>query len=135
MDEIRHRGVVSGISPESLNVTIISESACSDCHAKGICKASDQKEKEIEVAYRGDDLRIGQPVSVIMRGSSGLKALFLGYILPSIILLTALFLFIYLTKNEITGGLVSLATLVLYYFILYHFRDKLKTTFRFELEV
>ena len=134
MDEIRHRGVISGISPASLKVTIISESACSGCHVQGVCTASDKKEKEIEIVRRGRDFPVGQSVTVVMRGSSGLKALLLGYILPFFILLTALIVLVSFTQNEILSGFVSLATLVPYYFVLYHFREKLKTTFRFELD-
>lgn len=134
MDVIRHRGVVSGISPGSLKVTIISESACAACHAKGFCNPSDQKETEVEVVARDKNFSIGQSVMVTMRASSGIKALFLGYILPFLILLSGLIFFIYFTKNEIISGLFSLALLIPYYYILYRFRDKLKTTFRFELE-
>ena len=135
MDEIRHRGVVSGISPGSIHVTIVSESACSDCHAQGICNASDQKEKVIEVPSQGKHFNPGQPVTVVMRASSGLKALLLGYIFPFLILLTVLIIFVTITGNEIMSGLASIVSIIPYYILLYHFRDKLKTTFRFYLEV
>ena len=134
MDVIRHRGVVSGINPGSLKVTIVSESACAACHAKGFCNPSDQKETVVDVVTDGQDFSMGQSVMLIMRASSGIKALFLGYILPFLILLSGLVIFIYFTKDEILSGLLSLALLIPYYFILYRFRDHLKTTFRFELE-
>jgi positive regulator of sigma E activity len=134
MDEIRHRGVISGISPGSIQVTIISESACSGCHAQGMCNASDQKEKMIEVTSPGKQFSTGQPVTVVMRATSGLKALLLGYIFPFLILLSVLIILVTITGNEILSGLVSLVSLIPYYILLYHFRDKLKTTFRFYLE-
>ena len=38
---IKHSGVVSRVTPDSVEVEIVSKSACAACHAKGVCGASD----------------------------------------------------------------------------------------------
>lgn len=73
-------------------------------------------------------------VTVIFRESSGLRALFLGYVLPFLILLITLIIAIEVTGNELFGGVIALALLVPYYFALYFTKDKLKKIFTFELE-
>ena len=48
--------------------------------------------------------------------------------------MVSLFLFSYLTGSELQAGLISLLLLLPYYLILYARRNKLKDTFRFEIE-
>jgi positive regulator of sigma E activity len=134
MELLRHTGIVKQVTPTSLVVSIINQSACSGCHAKGACSVADVQEKDIEITNFRKDYTPGTMVTVIFRESSGFRALFLGYVLPFLILLTTLIIVIELTGNEVYGGLISLAMLVPYYFALYLSKDKLKKIFTFELE-
>ncbi len=134
MDEIRHSGMVTGIRPDSVFVTIVQQTACTGCHAADFCLTSDRKVKEIEVSPSGKNLAVGQPVTVILRQQAGIKALLFGYILPFVVLLGTLFTVASFTGNEILAGFVALIMMIPYYAILYLFRGRLKKTFRFELE-
>jgi positive regulator of sigma E activity len=134
MDLLRHTGIVKEVTPSSLIVSIINQSACSGCHAKGACAVSDLQEKDIEITSFRNSYQPGNMVTVIFRESSGLKALFLGYVLPFLVLLITLIVAIEVTGNEILGGFIALAMLVPYYLILYFSKDKLKKAFTFELE-
>jgi sigma-E factor negative regulatory protein RseC len=134
MDLLKHTGVVKEITPTSLIVSIINQSACSACHAKGACSISDTQQKEIEITSYRNHYEPGSHVTVIFRESSGFKALLLGYILPFILLVTVLIVAIEITGNEITGAFISLGILVPYYIILYLSKDKLRKAFTFELE-
>jgi positive regulator of sigma E activity len=134
MELIRHTGIVKQVTPSSLVVSIINQSACSGCHVKGACTVADIQEKDIEITNFRQIYTPGAMVTVIFRESSGMKALFLGYVLPFLILLTTLIIAIEVTGNEIYGGLIALAILVPYYFALYFSKDKLKKVFTFELE-
>lgn len=134
MELIRHTGIVKQVTPSSLVVSIINQSACSGCHVKGACTVADIQEKDIEITNFRQIYTPGAMVTVIFRESSGMKALFLGYVLPFLILLTTLIIAIEVTENEIYGGLIALAMLVPYYFALYFSKDKLKKVFTFELE-
>lgn len=134
MELLKHTGIVKQVTPTSLIVSIINQSACSGCHAKGSCNVADDGEKDIEITRFSNQYSPGSEVTVIFRESSGFKALFLGYILPFLILMITLITAIEIIENEITGALVALAALAPYYIILYLMKEKLKKAFTFELE-
>ena len=134
MELLRYSGIVKQVTPSSLVVSIIKQSACSGCNAKGACTVADVQEKDIEITNFRQNYTPGAMVTVIFRESSGMKALFLGYVLPFLILLITLIIAIEVTGNEIYGGLIALSILVPYYFALYLSKDKLKKVFTFELE-
>ncbi|HNQ36313.1 MAG TPA: SoxR reducing system RseC family protein [Prolixibacteraceae bacterium] len=134
MDEIRHNGVVSAVSGSSVTVTIISQSACSACHARGGCLASDMKQKEIEVPHPGGQYVLGQHVTVILRESQGFRALLFGYLLPFLILVGTLVVVLEVTGDELLGGLAALGMLVPYYLLLYFFRERIKKSFSFTID-
>ena len=134
MDLLRHTGIVKEVTPNSLIVSIVNQSACSGCHARGACTVSDVQEKEIEVTTYRNIYRPGAMVTVIFRESSGLKALFLGYILPLILLVVALIISIEISGSEILGAFIGLGILVPYYIVLFLNKDKMKRAFTFELD-
>lgn len=134
MDLLRHTGIIKEVTPHSLIVSIVNQSACSSCHAKGACSVSDIQEKEIEVFNWKNTYKPGAMVTVLFRESSGMKALLLGYMFPFLLLIITLIIAISVTGHEIMSGLIALLVLVPYYLILYLNKDKIKQTFTFELE-
>ncbi len=132
-DNVLHAGVVQEVSKDKLTVVIVNASACSACHAKGACLASDMKEKEIEIFRFTGEYHIGQHVNVIGKTTQGYKAAFYGYLLPFLLVFITLILVVVLTKNDGLAGILSLAILVPYFLTLYLFRNKLKSTFDFEI--
>ncbi len=134
MEVIRHSGIVSAVNAATLMVTIISQSACSACHARGGCLASESREKEIEVIRDHRSYEIGQHVTVVLKESSGIRAVFYGYLLPFLVLVATIVVALSLTGEETLSGLVALGMLIPYYGVLYMFRHKLNKRFRFSLE-
>lgn len=132
-EKVLHTGVIQKVSEYKIIVAIINASACSACHAKGACLASDLKEKEIEIIHFSGEYYPGQHVNIIGSTSQGYKAAFYGYVLPFVLVLATLLISISLTKSDGLAGLLSLAILIPYYIALYFFRDKLKHSFRFEI--
>ncbi|MCL1822278.1 MAG: SoxR reducing system RseC family protein [Prolixibacteraceae bacterium] len=132
---LRHTGIVKEIMPTSLIVTIINESACAACHAKGVCTLSGSREKEIIITkFRDNYYRAGANVVVVARESQGVKALTLGYLLPFFLLVIFLFLALSITGDEIRSAFIALGILIPYYIILYLLKDKLKKNIEFELD-
>ncbi|MBN1819127.1 MAG: SoxR reducing system RseC family protein [Prolixibacteraceae bacterium] len=131
---IRHKAFVKLVTPDSLIVTFINESACAACHAKGACSVSDFQEKEIEITGFNKSYSPGDEVNILFKNSNGFKALFFGYLLPFLILLATLITLTSLTEKEGVSGLISLGILIPYYITLYFFRDHLKKIFKFEIE-
>jgi len=134
MDEIKHKGVVSGKNGNTLFVTIINEAACAACHSRAACTVSDFKEKQIEITSFHNQYNPGDPVMVVMRESAGLSAVFYAYVLPFALLLISLILSLSFTQNEIISGFVSLGVLVPYFFVLWLLREKFAKSMKFELE-
>ncbi len=131
-EEVSHSGIVKEITPEGkIKISIVSKANCISCQLNGVCSASDVKEKIVEVDHYGGVLKIGETVNVALAENTGFKAMFLGYLLPFLILFTTLIVLTELKFDELTAGLLSLATLVPYYFTLYIFKNKIKKNFSF----
>lgn len=133
--EISHKGVITSEDENGYQVTIISESACSACHAKGFCSMTDLKEKVIEIPKSGIvEHKTGDFVKVTMQQKMGTRAVIYGYFLPFILLITTLMIVADFTKNEGFAGLAAITILVPYYLGLYFFRNSLKKKFSFAIE-
>jgi positive regulator of sigma E activity len=130
---IEHAGIVQEADDHSVKVKISADSACSGCHAEGICNLSGKKEKIIQIngVY---NLTPGENVSVVMKQSMGYTALFLGYIIPLFVVMFILIVLISFAVAELTAGLMSLAILSLYYLILYYFRNRINKKFSFTIK-
>lgn len=131
-----HPGVVKEIRKDLIRVSILSQSACGSCRAKGACSLGESAEKMIDVFSSSDDqvFTIGEEIQLIMNESTGLKALLFGYILPFLFLLIVLITLSAITGNEKLAGLISVGTLIPYYISLSFFRTYLKKSFSFSIK-
>jgi sigma-E factor negative regulatory protein RseC len=130
---ISHEGTVQKVDGNSVTVIISTPASCSGCQAEGTCSITGSKEKAIDIngSY---NVSPGDHVTVQMRSSMGYKALFLGYIVPGIVVVSSLIVLISLKISELISGIISLAITVLYYFLLYFFRNKINNKFIFILK-
>jgi len=134
VSEIRHKGFVKTVNSDKMIVTIVNQSACSTCHAKGACTVSDYQDKEIEINEFSGNYQPGQEVTVVFKESKGFGALLWGYVLPFLVVLITLIVVLEITDDELKAGLISLAVLIPYYTTLYFLRHHLKKIFKFEVE-
>jgi positive regulator of sigma E activity len=132
--DIKHTGFVKRVTSDSLIVNIVSQSACSSCHAQGACSVSDFQDKEIEISHFTKQYTPGQEVTVVFRQSQGYAAIVWSYIVPFILVFATLIISVSVTDNELIGGLLALAILIPYYITLYFIRHLLKKVFKFEVE-
>ena len=134
-EDISHPGIIEQVVDDKVFVKILSMSACSSCHAKNMCNVAKVEEKVVEV--RRDPrrtLKVGEQVTLTMRKSLGTLAVMLGYVVPFLLLMAVLILVLLITDNEGAAGLAGILILIPYYWLLYIFRDKLKSTFSFMIE-
>lgn len=131
---INHTGIVQKSDNESVTVLITAESACKGCHAEGSCNLSGKEEK-IVVVKGFYNVKEGDTVTVSMKQSTGFTALFLGYIMPLLIVLTFLILFALIGYSELVAGLLSLSSLLPYYLVLYFMRNRINDKFIFSLKI
>ena len=133
-EKIEHSGFIAHIEGKNIQVQIVQQSACSSCHAKGACSASDMEDKLIDVESSDASLRVGDAVLLIGASSTGLQAVLLAFVIPFLLILIALFVLRSITSNEAVSGTVALSLLIPYYILLSFFNKKLKSKFRFEIE-
>ena len=134
-DKIKHLGVVEKVDGSHVTVRIVQTSACSSCSAKGLCNASESKEKLIDVYHNQVSCQIGEQVVVCGTTSMGMRAVLLAFGLPVLILLLALFVTMRITDGDaLFSALVGLGTMVPYYLIIYINKSKMNRTFSFTIE-
>lgn len=132
--KIEHTGIITHISGTSMQVRIVQLSACSSCHAKGACSASDMDEKIIDIESNDFELKVGDQVNLVGESSMGLLAVLLAFIIPFLLILISLFIMQSYTSNEALMGAISLGALVPYYAVLSLFNNKLKNKLKFTVE-
>ncbi len=131
MDCVQQKGIIEEIKNGIATVNITTFSACASCQANGACGMSETAEKKIYVAVEKDRYQKGELVSILMKKSLGLKATFLAYVIPFILIIIALIVMSSIGIKELYAGIIALALLVPYFFILHFFKDKLQKTFQF----
>lgn len=127
-------GVVENIQGTHLSVRIVQTSACATCSAKGYCSSADSKEKIIDVFDATATYQIGERVTIIGETSMGMMAVVLAFVIPFILLIGFLFVLMALLNNEFYAALLSLATLIPYYFILWLNKARLAQRFLFRVK-
>lgn len=130
---ISHEGIVQKADNKSVTVSISSSSACAGCHAEGSCSLSGREEKTVVVI--GDyPYKAGDRVDVVMQQSLGYRAVFLGYLLPGIIVIATLVTLVASGVAEWLSGLVSLSVVIPYFLIMLAFRKTINEKFEFSLK-
>ncbi len=131
---IEHTGIVQECDNKSVVIKIQSLSPCSGCHAEGVCSMSGMEEKKVIVPGSWN-VSPGDNVTVLMKKSTGYTAVLLGYVLPLVLLVSALIILTGMPVSELTAGLFSISVLIPYYFIIWLIRKRLTNKFTFSLKV
>lgn len=134
-NEIAHRGKITEITPDFTTVEIIACSACSSCHAKGLCGMSEEQEKVIMLPTDPyATYQVGDEVNVCTKMTMGLKAVWISYVIPLAVLMILILSLSVVFENEALRGLAAIAGVGVYYFIIWLFRDRLKNEFTFYIK-
>ena len=134
-NEIAHSGRILEITPDFTTVQILVSSACSACHAKGLCGMSEEEEKVIMVPT--DPLaeqNVGDEVKVMTKMTMGLKAVWISYVVPLAVLMILILSLSCFIENELLVGAISIAGTAFYYFGIWLFRDRLSNEFVFYIK-
>ena len=134
-NEISHKGVIKSITPELTTVEIVSTSACAECHAKGMCGVAESKIKEISVPTDPySEHSAGDEVEVVLKKSMGLKAVWISYVIPLLILMILILSLSSVNVHEVYVGLGAIAGVALYYLVIYLMRNRLANDFVFYIK-
>ncbi len=133
-NRISHDGVVDSQKENEVVVRITSYASCHDCHARAVCNVAEEKEKFLRVKSVSERFRTGDKVRVVLAQALGFRALFLGYVLPFLLVLAALLIATASGCSELVAGGISLSVLPPYYLGLKLFRGRLDRQFSFIIE-
>ncbi len=135
MDEVKHTGRVVSVDPQVTKVEIERTSACSSCHARELCGFSESEKKIVDVPTSGFDPHdIGDEVVVCMKRSMGMKAVWIAYVAPLIVLMAAILILSAFSLGELVTGLCAIAAVAVYYIVILCFRKKLNNEFIFYIK-
>lgn len=130
--EIVHEGRIVEITPEFTSVEIVSSSACSACHAKGLCGFSEEETKLVMLPTDPYTVRkVGDTVVLALKQTMGLKAVWISYVIPLIILMILVLTLSAVNVNEVWTGVAAVSGVALYYFVIWLMRDRLRNEFVF----
>ncbi len=134
MRNIEHEGIIISKSGDCAVVEIVSKSACADCHAKGMCSASDMKKKHVDVRSMGEGYAVGEKVRVVAAESLGVSAILLAYVMPLLVVVLVLVACAVAKTDDAMAGLSSLGAAAIYFVVLALFRGRLQRTFIFSIQ-
>ena len=117
---LQHKGVVVGVEANVVTVSVMAESACAGCHAKGICGESGA-ERIIRVATSAaSEYSVGDRVVVaLLKQSMAMSSVVWGYMIPLVVLLVALFGGVALGLSDGVAAIKSIVAVAIYYAGLY----------------
>ena len=133
MSSIKHIAEVIRIEGNTLYVCMMVNSACSGCHAKAVCGASESAEKivEVEVAS-GADFTLGEQVEVaLLDNNMGTRSVILAYVVPFVVLSVMLIGALLVGFGEGVAVLAAMAGVAAYYAVLWTLRERLKNKIKF----
>ena len=135
-NEIKHKGEIIEITDGHVMVRIVQTSAGASCKIAGHCSASEMKEKIVDVYMPtlGTDMHVGDEVVVCTSSRAVNKALLLAFIFPFAVLMVSLFGMISLGLDDILAAVSSLGFVLLYYLVLYLFKNKVSRGVEFVIE-
>lgn len=135
MQEISHKGRVVSIDKYVTEVEIIQTSACASCHARSLCGYSDSKTKTVPVPTNAFAmLNVGDEVELCMKRSMGMKAVWIAYVIPLLVLILAVLVSSACHLQELYTGLCAIAAVAVYYLVILCFRKRLNNDFVFYIK-
>ena len=133
MAAVKHLGEVIRIEGDVVAVRMRVNSACSACHAKGVCGESEQTDKIVEVETADASMyKVGDSVEVaLLQRDMGSKSVILAYVVPFFVLTLALVGALLFGASEGVAVVAALVGVALWYGVLYLVRDKVKNRIKF----
>ena len=132
--EVSHKGRITDINPDFTTVEIISESACASCHASSLCGMGESTKKEVTVRTTIGDWAPGDEVEVVLKRTMGLKAVWVAYVVPLLLMMAVLLALTSVGVGELASGLAAIAAVGVYYLGVYILRDRLKNDYTFYIK-
>lgn len=123
------------VDPIQTQVEFFRNSACSECHAKGLCGVQEGETKVVSVPTDGFNLHnVGDEVTLCLKPTMGLKAVWISYVIPLFVLIAALVVASLCGGSELWCGLSGIIAVAAYYIVIWCLRGRLKNEFVFYIK-
>lgn len=136
-DYIEHRGVIRAIDPREgiLTVEVTDGGDCQGCAAAKLCGKSSSHSStmlKVDVEYPSY-FYVGQKVT--LHGSETLhrRAIVLATVVPCVLLVGAMVMVYLLSGSQLVACLSALAAVVIFFVLLWVYRDKIDRDFSFTI--
>jgi len=133
--EVSHKGRIVRMTPQTTTVALLQHGACGSCHAAGLCGMAEVAEKAVELPTDPyASYGVGDEVEVVLKASMGMKAVWLAYCIPLLVLLAVILGLFALGTGEVVASVAGLAAVGVYYLLLWLFRDRLRNEYVFTIK-
>lgn len=134
--KIRHDGIVEAIGEGVVRVRFVQDTACASCKVAAQCHTAEAKEKTVDVSTTGNSSRwqVGQHVVVSTYASMTNMAMLLVFGMPLVLMFAVLVATLAAGGGEGLAALLMLASLAVYYFVLWLLRKGIAQKIAFQIE-
>ncbi len=131
---VRHQATITSIDSAKGTITaqISVTEACQSCAARKAC--SGEAQKEFTLLNDFQNRKIGDNITLCITKSMTITAVVVAYMLPVIIVVTALLVMQNAGVQELKAGVIALGTIVAYFITLRLFRQKLEKQITITIE-
>lgn len=132
--KVSHIAVVEAVEAGWVSVAMEVDSACGSCSARHICGTGEERERRITIrTEQAAQFGVGERVRVSVERSMGLRAIAVAYMLPLLLMLSALLVLLGRGVSEMAAGLAALGVAALYYMGVWLLRERISREITFTL--
>lgn len=131
---IRQSATVVRVEASEIEVEVCRPEACAACKAKNACSEGGGQGKRMTLANDGQKYHVGEQITLVMRRSSGLKAVVIAYLAPVFLIIAALLVFQALSIKETYSALFTLGVLGLYFIAVRLLGGRIRRELTIEIE-
>lgn len=131
---MRQRATVIRVDTTEIEVEVCRPEACAACTAKSVCSEGGGTGKRMTLVNDGQGYHVGEQIQLIMRRSTGLKAVVIAYLVPVVLVVASLLIFQATLMTDTTAALLTLGILALYFVIIRLLRKRINNQLTIEIE-
>ena len=131
---IRQSATVMLVTPSEIEVEVCRPEACAACKAKSVCSEGGGEGKRMTLINDGQGYAVGEQITLVMRRSSGLKAVLIAYLVPVFLIVAALLIFQAMQVKDIIAAVATLSILGLYFLVIRLLRGRINRELTIEIE-
>lgn len=122
------------VTPSEIEVEVCRPEACAACKAKSVCSEGGGEGKRMTLINDGQGYAVGEQITLVMRRSSGLKAVLIAYLVPVFLIVAALLIFQAMQVKDIIAAVATLSILGLYFLVIRLLRGRINRELTIEIE-